>query len=897
MGLFTPDDRKRAEELAEGAAARPAATAETVVEEDLLSAGDAAARVYAAQALADAAAADPDVVLARADDLRGLLGDDEADVRSHAERGLWALAAYLRDRGEAALDRAESRLAAGDPDGAADALADARERFGRAEAVFEGGPSGDAVLAETIGVRTVDEAGEDRFTPLLEPGTDLPASAEWTFTTAQDNQQHLEMTVLHTAGEVSHERRLDPADEALADLHLQGLPPAPAGVPVLGVQADVDEDGAITAALVDRGTGKHVEQRAGTAAVSREEATPDATLPEDVAARLDDVAERVERAEAAEPVGPGPEPMGSGPGSADGGDSAEPDTDTPTEPDTDTPTEPDTDTPADGEWATGTDDDATAVTGPGKHSAPRSHAEEATGGGRPDGPSKRDVERVLEARDDLKRAIAAETDDPSVVRDGVEMTVRRLEKTDDELAASVRDALATVVDDDADDVAAVREQARTAVEQVDEVLADVGVGVVDPDPGEPSDTDRHHVVEKSPGDQPEDHVVAVEQTGFARDGTVRRPARVQVSDGTEPADASTDADPSPATDAAPDEVAEAMPGRTGGPAPESGAPAAEPMPGAVATGDGPTDDQTDHHQPTDDQTDHDRTDHDGESGGRAPGQVPGGPTLDVDHDGLTGREVIGRGGNADVYRATVGDDGATVAVKEPRFGGTLQRETVERFRKEAERWAELDDHDHVVDVVDYGEDPVPWIAMEHMDGGSLADRAGEFDLEQAVWTAVRVADAVLYAHRHGVAHLDLKPVNVLFRSAEGAWDVPKVGDWGLAKLMLDHSQSVEGYSPRYAAPEQLDDRYGTPGQVTDVYAVGAVVYELASGQPPFTGQLGRVVGKVVDEEPAPLSQVAPDVTAELESIVQRAMAKRPGERYEDVLPLREDLRSLLASLR
>jgi hypothetical protein len=263
----------------------------------------------------------------------------------------------------------------------------------------------------------------------------------------------------------------------------------------------------------------------------------------------------------------------------------------------------------------------------------------------------------------------------------------------------------------------------------------------------------------------------------------------------------------------------------------------------------------------------------------------------VAYEDIDKGDTLGSGGNADVYRAAIDGAELPVALKEPRMSGTLHTDTIEAILAEAETWEKLDDHDHIVDIVDYDSQPLPWIAMEYMDGGPLDDRAGDLDTAQALWTAIEVTKAVRHAHRRGVAHLDLKPENVLFRSVDGAWDVPKVADWGLSKHLLEHSKSVEGLSPHYAAPEQFDDDYGPPDDITDVYQLGAVFYELFTGQPPFEGQPAKVMNKVLNEEPTPPSEIA-DVPPELDDVLLNAMAKDKADRYEDVLLLRNELQEL-----
>jgi serine/threonine protein kinase len=142
-----------------------------------------------------------------------------------------------------------------------------------------------------------------------------------------------------------------------------------------------------------------------------------------------------------------------------------------------------------------------------------------------------------------------------------------------------------------------------------------------------------------------------------------------------------------------------------------------------------------------------------------------------------------------------------------------------------------------------------------------------------------------------VAHLDLKPENVLFRSVGDAWDVPKVADWGLSRHLLEHSKSVEGLSPQYAAPEQFDDEYGSADDITDIYQLGADLYELFKGEPPFDGKPAKAMHKVLHEEPTGPSEIA-DVPQELDEILLTALAKEKDDRYDNVAYLRDALQDV-----
>jgi predicted flap endonuclease-1-like 5' DNA nuclease len=273
--------------------------------------------------------------------------------------------------------------------------------------------------------------------------------------------------------------------------------------------------------------------------------------------------------------------------------------------------------------------------------------------------------------------------------------------------------------------------------------------------------------------------------------------------------------------------------------------------------------------------------------------VPGPGRRDLTYDDLELGEQLGSGGNATVHRATL-PDGTAVAVKQPDIQGTVARDGAERFLAEAETWADIDDHPNVVGLVDWAATPVPWIAMAYMDGGSLAERLADGPLPPpaAVRVGREVCRAVRHAHRHGVVHLDLKPANVLFRERDGP-DVATVADWGLARSLREHAGTVEGLSPRYAAPEQFDPgTYGEPDDFTDIYGLGAVVYAALTGCPPFEGSGVEVLRAVTDGAPTPPSEVNPALLEAVDEPVLRALATAKTDRYETVVDLRRALAGL-----
>ena len=257
-------------------------------------------------------------------------------------------------------------------------------------------------------------------------------------------------------------------------------------------------------------------------------------------------------------------------------------------------------------------------------------------------------------------------------------------------------------------------------------------------------------------------------------------------------------------------------------------------------------------------------------------------------------EQLGQGTSGVVYRAQYhnGGENEPVALKVPNFEGTITQAVIEEFEQEAETWAALASRDHVVGVVDSGTQPRPWIAMELMDGGTLRERLDEFSIEQAIWTAERIAQAVRH-DRTGVLHLDLKPANVLFRSTEpGTWDVPKVADWGVARALSDNQPTVEGMSPTYAAPEQFDaDEFGAPSSQTDIYQLGVLTYELLTGRPPFEGNSVALMNAILTTEPEPPAKVNETVPEAVSDAVLRALRKEPAERFSTVERFQSALQS------
>jgi outer membrane protein assembly factor BamB/tRNA A-37 threonylcarbamoyl transferase component Bud32 len=264
-------------------------------------------------------------------------------------------------------------------------------------------------------------------------------------------------------------------------------------------------------------------------------------------------------------------------------------------------------------------------------------------------------------------------------------------------------------------------------------------------------------------------------------------------------------------------------------------------------------------------------------------------------------ELIGSGGSADVNEATIVRDGVeyTVALKTPRMSDyeTVDADFFEEFVEEAEVWNELDDHDNIVSVLGWGSEPFPWIALEYMDAGNLDDLVDDLSFDEAFAHLEGLCEGVHHAHRHGVTHTDLKPENVLYSSADEA-AVPRITDWGLANVLIDHSTSVQGLTPAYAAPEQIDpDTYGGTDDRTDVYQLGVIAYELLTGELPFDrGNYTATMNAVLNEEPTPPHELNERVTPAASDAVTRALARDKERRYETVLHFRDALREAYRSI-
>jgi tetratricopeptide (TPR) repeat protein len=265
---------------------------------------------------------------------------------------------------------------------------------------------------------------------------------------------------------------------------------------------------------------------------------------------------------------------------------------------------------------------------------------------------------------------------------------------------------------------------------------------------------------------------------------------------------------------------------------------------------------------------------------------------------------LGRGAMGIVYSARQAGLDRTVALKVvPLLGGESGKGdgpgapgVINRFRNEAKAMAALQ-HPDIVQVFDVGVDgPIGHLAMEWVDGGNLTEKitCQPLGVQWVAQLMMRLARAVAYAHQRGVTHRDLKPANILLTSAGD----PKIADFGLARCCAtDAGQTTSGGlvgTPSYMAPEQAA---GEPniGPAADIYSLGAILYELLTGKPPFSGaSMLETLRRVLETRPKPPRQLRPDIPSALETICLKCLEKEPARRYGSADALADDLRRFLA---
>ncbi len=255
---------------------------------------------------------------------------------------------------------------------------------------------------------------------------------------------------------------------------------------------------------------------------------------------------------------------------------------------------------------------------------------------------------------------------------------------------------------------------------------------------------------------------------------------------------------------------------------------------------------------------------------------------------------LGSGGMANVYLAEDEDLGRRVAIKILNERYANDELFIERFRREAKSAAALS-HPNIVSVYDRGEaEGTYYIAMEVIEGRSLKElimTRGPLPIAQALAYTHEILEALRFAHRHGIIHRDIKPHNILIGERL------KVTDFGIARAgasQMTEAGSIMG-TAQYLSPEQAR---GAPVTASsDLYSAGIVLYEMLTGKVPFTGDSAiEIAMKHLNDAPRPPSKIRPEIPEELDTVVLRALAKNPEDRYQTAEEFSEDLHRVEAGL-
>jgi predicted Ser/Thr protein kinase len=266
------------------------------------------------------------------------------------------------------------------------------------------------------------------------------------------------------------------------------------------------------------------------------------------------------------------------------------------------------------------------------------------------------------------------------------------------------------------------------------------------------------------------------------------------------------------------------------------------------------------------------------------------------------QELLGRGGMSEVYRGFDVRLRRPVAIKRLRADLAINPVFRARFRREAEAVGSLN-HPAIVAVYDTGEEreamgwSVPFIVMELVEGRSLRDtlrEEGTLPPVRALKLTAAVLDALVCSHASGIIHRDIKPANVMLTSTGEV----KVADFGIARAVSDTTGTVTLAGTVLGTPQYLSPEQGRGEAVdlrSDIYSVGCMLYELLVGQPPFTGDSPvSIVVQHVSEAPAPPSAANCDISADIDSIILKALAKDPSDRYQSASEMKTDIDSVLS---
>lgn len=248
-------------------------------------------------------------------------------------------------------------------------------------------------------------------------------------------------------------------------------------------------------------------------------------------------------------------------------------------------------------------------------------------------------------------------------------------------------------------------------------------------------------------------------------------------------------------------------------------------------------------------------------------------------------ELIGRGGFARVFKAQRKSDGMLVAVKIPI---DMDPAVGKSFLQEIENWQKLN-HDNITRLLDFNILPAIYLEME-ICNQSLDKLTKPLLVERAAYIILEITRGLRHAHGKKIIHRDLKPSNILLLN-----DIPKISDWGLSKVKSESRLSVSAsLSPMYAAPEHYSIRtFGNKDERTDIFQLGIIFYELATGELPFKGEdLTGISYAITAEEPGKPSKINPEAI-DVEPIILKCLQKKKKDRYQSIDELQSDLAGFL----
>lgn len=253
------------------------------------------------------------------------------------------------------------------------------------------------------------------------------------------------------------------------------------------------------------------------------------------------------------------------------------------------------------------------------------------------------------------------------------------------------------------------------------------------------------------------------------------------------------------------------------------------------------------------------------------------------------KDLLDSSNGTEVTLVSLSDPDVMAVKKSPKQGATITRASIESLLEEAETWASVDDHPHIVSVYGWGGTPYPWILVEYVDGGDLRSVMDKTGQSQAIEWLIQLCDGLFHGHERGIYHLDIKPENILIDTAQ---ETARLSDWGSA-VRFENGIDSEEFTPAYTAPELLPDSDSPdPSPRSDIFQVGVIAYELLTGVHPFQAEYTDATLTAIESETPTLpSELNSELPRELDEPILKSLEKNPSDRYKTIRELSSDLES------